>query len=220
MSRRQPAARAVQRPSRHTCIASDLRVSGSPDLSARRPTVRARGRTPESSGNCGAQPTSAVTAGSGRRSWRRRSPCWRVADTCQDGSTSVPPRPASAAPPGAGTTGSISFAGARRTGSCLWWNSSGTATDRRKRCSRFSQARHLRLLGYRGRLRVCGRSLPDRYGMARRSGSDEVAIDPALAEREPEALWLFHADRWAHDYQVRLGCLPRGALPITPCSES
>ena len=69
----------------------------------------------------------------------------------------------------------------------------------------FSLARHLRLLGYRGRLRAAGRILPDQYAMARRSGFDEVEIDAAQAERQPEDQWLFRADWRRHDYQARLG---------------
>lgn len=69
----------------------------------------------------------------------------------------------------------------------------------------FSLARHLRLLGYRGRLRATGRILADQYAMVRRSGFDEVEIDRALAARQPEAQWLFRANWKAHDYQQRLG---------------
>ena len=69
----------------------------------------------------------------------------------------------------------------------------------------FSLARHLRLLGYRGRLRAAGHILADQYAMARRSGFDEVEIDRALAERQPEEQWLFRANWQAHDYQERLG---------------
>ena len=69
----------------------------------------------------------------------------------------------------------------------------------------FSLARHLRLLGYRGRLRACGRILADQYAMARRSGFDEVEIDPVLAERQPEEQWVFRANWQTHDYQERLG---------------
>ena len=72
----------------------------------------------------------------------------------------------------------------------------------------FSLARHLRLLGYRGRLRAAGRILADQYAMARRSGFDEVEIDPALARRQPEEQWLFRANWQAHDYQERLGRRP------------
>ena len=69
----------------------------------------------------------------------------------------------------------------------------------------FSLARHLRLLGYRGRLRAAGRILADQYAMARRSGFDEVEIDPILAKRQSEEQWLFRADWRTHDYQDRLG---------------
>ena len=69
----------------------------------------------------------------------------------------------------------------------------------------FSLARHLRLLGYRGRLRAAGHVLADQYAMARRSGFDEVEIDPALAQRQSEEQWLFRADWRTHDYQERLG---------------
>lgn len=68
-----------------------------------------------------------------------------------------------------------------------------------------SLARHLRLLGYRGRLRASGHILADQYAMIRRSGFDEVEIEPALAERQPEEQWLFRANWQAHDYQERLG---------------
>ena len=76
----------------------------------------------------------------------------------------------------------------------------------------FSLARHLRLLGYRGRLRASGRFLADQYAMARRSGFDEVEIDPALAERQPEEQWLFRANWRTHDYQERLGRRPRSSF--------
>ena len=69
----------------------------------------------------------------------------------------------------------------------------------------FSLARHLRLLGYRGRLRAAGHILADQYAMARRSGFDEVEIDPALAKRQPQEQWLFRANWQTHDYQGRLG---------------
>ena len=72
----------------------------------------------------------------------------------------------------------------------------------------FSLARHLRLLGYRGRLRAAGHILADQYAMARRSGFDEVEIDPELAERQPEEQWLFRANWRTHDYQERLGRRP------------
>lgn len=68
----------------------------------------------------------------------------------------------------------------------------------------FTLARNLRLMGYRGRLRAKGHVIADQYAMARRSGFDEVEIDAALAERQPEEQWLRRADWQAHDYQARL----------------
>ena len=73
----------------------------------------------------------------------------------------------------------------------------------------FSLARHLRLLGYRGRLRAYGRILADQYAMARRSGFDEVEIEPSLARRQPEAQWLFRANWRENNYQERLRQHPR-----------
>ena len=68
----------------------------------------------------------------------------------------------------------------------------------------FTLARLLRLQGFAGRLRAQGHVLADQYAMARRAGFDEVEIDAALAERQPEAQWLARADWRAHDYQARL----------------
>ena len=68
----------------------------------------------------------------------------------------------------------------------------------------FSLARHLRLLGYRGRLRANGHILSDQYAMARRCGFDEVEISDEMAARQPEDQWLFRADWRAHNYQARL----------------
>ena len=65
----------------------------------------------------------------------------------------------------------------------------------------FSLARHLRLLGYHGRLRAKGHVLADQYAMARRSGFDEVEIDQDLAKRQTEAQWLARADWQSRDYQ-------------------
>ncbi len=72
----------------------------------------------------------------------------------------------------------------------------------------FSLARHLRLLGYRGRLRATGHILADQYVMARRSGFDEVEIDRALAQRQREEQWLLRANWRTLDYQERLGRSP------------
>ncbi|MEP1611101.1 MAG: DUF934 domain-containing protein [Roseobacter sp.] len=68
----------------------------------------------------------------------------------------------------------------------------------------FTIARALRLRGYTGRLRARGHVLADQYAMARRCGFDEVEIDTALAERQPESQWQFRANWQAHDYQNRL----------------
>ena len=74
----------------------------------------------------------------------------------------------------------------------------------------FTIARALRLRGYTGRLRARGHVLADQYAMARRSGFDEVEIDSALAERQPQDQWLFRADWRSHDYQSRLRGQPTG----------
>ena len=76
----------------------------------------------------------------------------------------------------------------------------------------FTLARHLRLLGYRGRLRAAGHVIADQYAMARRSGFDEVEIDDDLAARQPEAQWRARADWQAFDYRARLGGRPVAAV--------
>lgn len=68
----------------------------------------------------------------------------------------------------------------------------------------FTLAARLRRLGYAGRLRAKGHVIADQYAMARRSGFDEVEIDSALADRQPEPQWQARADWRAHDYQARL----------------
>lgn len=68
----------------------------------------------------------------------------------------------------------------------------------------FTLARLLRLRGYKGRLRAKGHVISDQYAMARRAGFDEVEIDEALAERQPQEDWIFRADWQAHDYQARM----------------
>ena len=72
----------------------------------------------------------------------------------------------------------------------------------------FTLARHLRLLGFRGRLRAVGHVIADQYAMARRSGFDEVEINEGLALRQPEAQWRARAGWRDHDYQARLGAVP------------
>lgn len=68
----------------------------------------------------------------------------------------------------------------------------------------FTVARTLRLMGYRGRLRAGRGLIADQYAMARRAGFDEVEIDTCLAQRQPEADWLYRADWHAYDHQSRL----------------
>ncbi len=68
----------------------------------------------------------------------------------------------------------------------------------------FTIARVLRLKGYTGRLRAKGHVLADQYAMARRSGFDEVEIDSALADRQPEDQWLARANWQENNYQARL----------------
>jgi len=68
----------------------------------------------------------------------------------------------------------------------------------------FSIARHLRLIGYKGRLRAHGVVLADQYAMARRSGFDEVEIADALAARQPADQWLYRANWKDFNYQSRL----------------
>lgn len=68
----------------------------------------------------------------------------------------------------------------------------------------FSLARQLRDMGYAGALHATGAVIADQYAMARRSGFDAVEIPDAMAERQPEAQWLFRADWRAHDPRSRL----------------
>ena len=68
----------------------------------------------------------------------------------------------------------------------------------------FTLAQILRRAGFTGRLRARGHVLADQYGMARRSGFDEVEIDAALAARQPEPQWLARSNWQSHNYQARL----------------
>ena len=54
----------------------------------------------------------------------------------------------------------------------------------------FTVARKLRAAGFKGRLRAVGALLPDQHRFARECGFDEIEIDDARAERQPEADWL------------------------------
>ena len=68
----------------------------------------------------------------------------------------------------------------------------------------FTIARQLRWRGYTGRLRAKGHVIADQYAMARRSGFDEVEIDAALAQCQPEADWRARTDWQSNDYQARM----------------
>ena len=68
----------------------------------------------------------------------------------------------------------------------------------------FSMARRLRRLGYDGQLIAQGHVIADQYAHARRCGFDVVAIDEALAQRQPEAQWTSQTARINVTYQNRL----------------
>jgi uncharacterized protein (DUF934 family) len=68
----------------------------------------------------------------------------------------------------------------------------------------FTLARHLRAVGYTGRLRAKGHVIADQYAMARRVGFDEVEIPDDLAQRQPAEQWIFRADWREHDYRSRV----------------
>lgn len=69
----------------------------------------------------------------------------------------------------------------------------------------FTLGKRLRAAGFTGRLRAAGPLLPDQYAMARRAGFDEVALAPALFERQGGAkVWASRADWQSHDHRARL----------------
>ena len=69
----------------------------------------------------------------------------------------------------------------------------------------FTLGRQLRAAGFRGRLRAAGPLLPDQYPMARRCGFDEIALPPALFQRQGgAAVWASRLDWQAHDHRARL----------------
>ena len=68
----------------------------------------------------------------------------------------------------------------------------------------FTLGRLIRDAGYTGRLRASGPIIADQYGMARRSGFDEVEIPEDLAARQGEAQWLARADWRDWDHRSRL----------------
>ena len=67
----------------------------------------------------------------------------------------------------------------------------------------FSQAKQLRLAGFKGILRASGHILADQYRHARRCGFDEVEISDELAKRQPEEIWLKFAKK-SKTYQEAL----------------
>jgi len=75
----------------------------------------------------------------------------------------------------------------------------------------FTLAAQLRRAGYTGHLRATGPLIADQYAMARRSGFDDVQVQPDIAERQPEDQWLARADWRQNSYQNRL----RGAALST-----
>ncbi len=68
----------------------------------------------------------------------------------------------------------------------------------------FTLAAQLRCAGYQGHLRAAGPLIADQYAMARRSGFDDVQVQPDIAERQTEDQWLARADWRANSYQNRL----------------
>lgn len=69
----------------------------------------------------------------------------------------------------------------------------------------FTLAKLVRLRGFKGHLRAKGHIISDQYAMARRSGFDDVEISQDLANRQPEAEWLFRSNWRENDFQMRLG---------------
>jgi len=69
----------------------------------------------------------------------------------------------------------------------------------------FTLARLFRLKGFKGILRAKGDLLPDQYSMLRRSGFDELEIDPVVVERHSKAAWLAGINWQDYHYQKRLG---------------
>jgi uncharacterized protein (DUF934 family) len=69
----------------------------------------------------------------------------------------------------------------------------------------FTLAKLIRIRGFTGHLRAKGHIISDQYAMLRRSGFDDVEISQELAERQPEAEWLFRSNWKEHDYQKRIG---------------
>jgi len=68
----------------------------------------------------------------------------------------------------------------------------------------FSIAAALRQAGFKGHLRARGHVLADQYPLALRNGFDDIEIDDALAERQPESQWKDALTRVEHSYRERL----------------
>ena len=69
----------------------------------------------------------------------------------------------------------------------------------------FTLAKLVRIRGFKGHLRAKGHIISDQYAMARRSGFDDVEISQDLAERQPEAEWLFRSNWKEYNFQKRVG---------------
>ncbi|MDB2434186.1 DUF934 domain-containing protein [Luminiphilus sp.] len=65
-------------------------------------------------------------------------------------------------------------------------------------------ARRLKLLGYKGHIRVAGEIVPDQFPMALRVGVDSVEISEALARRCTQEQWVAMGQRIQGNYQSRL----------------
>lgn len=65
----------------------------------------------------------------------------------------------------------------------------------------FSLAQRLRALGYQGRLRATGPVIADQFTHLLACGFDEVAVDPAVAARQPAAQWMAQLTRFSAAYQ-------------------
>ena len=68
----------------------------------------------------------------------------------------------------------------------------------------FSQAARIRFMGFCGRLRAQGHIIADQYQLARRNGFDEIAIDAALAARQPQNHWQARREWRQNSYQRHL----------------
>lgn len=67
----------------------------------------------------------------------------------------------------------------------------------------FSLARQFRELGFTGRIRASGHMVSDQFAFALQSGFDEVEIDEAMAQRQPEEYWK-EASQVQYGYRAKL----------------